>query len=55
MTITGKTLGENLERWVHEHGKLDFKSQDVILPLETPIKETGHIRYVCRFRIQAKL
>ncbi|KAG8874574.1 hypothetical protein FRC20_005697 [Serendipita sp. 405] len=44
MTITGKTLGENLERWVSEHGTLDFKSQDVIRPLEKPIKETGHIR-----------
>ncbi|CCA75526.1 probable ILV3-dihydroxy-acid dehydratase, mitochondrial precursor [Serendipita indica DSM 11827] len=44
MTVTGKTLGENLERWVHKHGKLDFKSQDVIRPLENPIKETGHIR-----------
>ncbi|KAG8788288.1 hypothetical protein FRC15_005168 [Serendipita sp. 397] len=46
MTITGKTLGENLERWVSEHGTLDFKSQDVIRPLEKPIKETGHIRQV---------
>ncbi|KAG8803523.1 hypothetical protein FRC16_004931 [Serendipita sp. 398] len=44
MTVTGKTLGENLERWVSEHGTLDFKSQDVIRPLEKPIKETGHIR-----------
>lgn len=44
LTVTGKTLGENVERWTHEHGKLDFKSQNVILPLEAPLKETGHIR-----------
>ncbi|TFY54147.1 hypothetical protein EVJ58_g9029 [Rhodofomes roseus] len=44
MTVTGRTLGENLDRWVHEHGKLDFTSQDVIRPLEKPIKETGHLR-----------
>ncbi|KAH9936382.1 dehydratase family-domain-containing protein [Fomitopsis serialis] len=46
LTVTGRTLGENLERWVHEHGKLDFTSQDVIRPLENPIKETGHLRSV---------
>ncbi len=46
MTVTGRTLGENLDRWVHEHGELDFTSQDVIRPLNKPIKETGHIRYV---------
>ena len=44
MTVTGKTMGENLERWVHEHGELNFKQQDVIRPLGTPIKESGHIR-----------
>ncbi|KAG8828339.1 hypothetical protein FRC17_007535 [Serendipita sp. 399] len=44
MTVTGKTLGENLENWVAKHGALDFKSQDVIRPLKKPIKETGHIR-----------
>ncbi|KAJ7134664.1 dihydroxy-acid/6-phosphogluconate dehydratase [Mycena epipterygia] len=44
MTVTGKTLGENLERWTHEHGELDFTSQDVIRPLDRPIKESGHIR-----------
>lgn len=45
MTVTGKSLGENVERWVHKHGKLDFQSQKVIVPLEEPIKSTGHIRY----------
>ncbi|KAI0272919.1 dehydratase family-domain-containing protein [Russula aff. rugulosa BPL654] len=43
MTVTGRTLGENLERWTHEHGELS-SDQDVIRPLESPIKETGHIR-----------
>jgi dihydroxyacid dehydratase/phosphogluconate dehydratase len=45
MTVTGQTLGENLERWTHEHGELS-SDQDVIRPLERPIKETGHIRSV---------
>jgi dihydroxy-acid dehydratase len=43
MTVTGKTLGENLERWTAERGKLQ-PSQKVIRPLSEPIKETGHIR-----------
>lgn len=43
MTVTGATIGENLERWVHEHGELSA-SQDVIRPLDKPIKATGHIR-----------
>lgn len=43
MTVTGLTLGENLDRWTHKYGELDFK-QDVIRPLENPIKPTGHIR-----------
>ena len=47
MTVTGGTLGENLERWTHEHGELS-SDQDVIRPLESPIKETGHIRSVPR-------
>eukprot|EP00963_Diacronema_lutheri_P005149 scaffold383_cov351-Pavlova_lutheri.AAC.7 len=39
MTVTGKTLGENLEMCP------DLSSgQDVIVPLETPIKETGHLQ-----------
>lgn len=45
MTITGRALGENLERWTHEHGELS-SNQDVIRPLEKPIKDTGHIRFV---------
>ncbi|KAF9077739.1 dihydroxy-acid/6-phosphogluconate dehydratase [Rhodocollybia butyracea] len=44
MTVTGRTLGENLDRWVHKYGELDFNNQDVIRPLNNPIKETGHIR-----------
>ncbi|KAI0354922.1 dihydroxy-acid and 6-phosphogluconate dehydratase [Trametes cingulata] len=44
MTVTGRTLGENLDRWTHEHGELEFTRQDVIRPLEKPIKETGHLR-----------
>lgn len=39
LTVTGKTLAENLER------ANDLPSgQDVILPVENPIKESGHIR-----------
>jgi dihydroxy-acid dehydratase len=45
MTVTGATIGENLERWVHKHGELS-SSQDVIRPLDKPIKATGHIRFV---------
>jgi dihydroxy-acid dehydratase len=45
MTVTGRTLGENLERWTHEHGELDTR-QDVIRPLNNPIKASGHIRCV---------
>jgi hypothetical protein len=45
MTITGLTLGENLDRWTHKYGELPA-GQDVIRPLENPIKKTGHIRYV---------
>ncbi|GBE85006.1 Putative dihydroxy-acid dehydratase [Sparassis crispa] len=44
MTVTGRTLGENLERWTHEHGELSMSAQHVIRPLDKPIKETGHLR-----------
>ncbi|KAG7088402.1 hypothetical protein E1B28_012400 [Marasmius oreades] len=44
LTVTGRTLGENVDRWVHKYGELDFDKQDVIRPLDQPIKETGHIR-----------
>ncbi|KIL63201.1 hypothetical protein M378DRAFT_12263 [Amanita muscaria Koide BX008] len=43
MTVTGLTLGENLDKWTHKYGELDFR-QDVIRPLSKPIKPTGHIR-----------
>lgn len=40
LTVTGKTLRENLEG-VPE---IDFNTQDVIVPLENPIKATGHLQ-----------
>lgn len=40
MTVTGKTISENLE----EAATLDFKKQDVIHPVENPIKATGHLQ-----------
>ncbi|KAI0947221.1 hypothetical protein AcV7_009698 [Taiwanofungus camphoratus] len=43
-TVTSRTLGENLERWTHKHGELSFADQDIIRPLDKPIKETGHLR-----------
>lgn len=45
LTVTGKTLGENLEEWVLKRGELST-NQDVIRPLDKPIKSTGHIRSV---------
>lgn len=39
MTVTGKTLAENLESC-----PTLSPGQNVILPLETPIKETGHLQ-----------
>lgn len=39
MTVTGKTLAENLGA-----AKDLKKDQDIISPLEKPIKETGHLR-----------
>ncbi|KAK7469274.1 dihydroxy-acid dehydratase ilv3, variant 2 [Stygiomarasmius scandens] len=42
-TVTGLSLGENLDRWTHKYGELDSR-QDVIRPLDNPIKSTGHIR-----------
>ncbi|KAJ7789322.1 dihydroxy-acid dehydratase [Mycena olivaceomarginata] len=35
---------ENLDRWTHKYGELDFAAQDVIRPLDKPIKDSGHIR-----------
>ncbi|KIJ54543.1 hypothetical protein M422DRAFT_220831 [Sphaerobolus stellatus SS14] len=43
MTVTGRTLGENLERWTAKYGELN-DSQDVIRPLDKPLKTSGHIR-----------
>ncbi|KYP14225.1 dihydroxy-acid dehydratase [Flavihumibacter sp. CACIAM 22H1] len=40
LTVTGKTLAENLE----EVPSLDFDAQKIILPLETPLKATGHLQ-----------
>ncbi|HET8829501.1 MAG TPA: dihydroxy-acid dehydratase [Pelobium sp.] len=40
LTVTGKTVAEN----VSEAVDLDFENQDVIRPLEKPIKETGHLQ-----------
>ncbi|THH15821.1 hypothetical protein EW146_g4724 [Bondarzewia mesenterica] len=39
MTVTGRTLAENLE----DVPELDFGTQDVVRPLDNPIKPTGHI------------
>ncbi|KAF8506313.1 dihydroxy-acid and 6-phosphogluconate dehydratase [Gautieria morchelliformis] len=43
MTVTGRTLGENLEQWTAKYGELT-DTQDVIRPLDKPLKKTGHIR-----------
>lgn len=40
ITVTGKTIAEN----VAGAKDLDFEKQDVILPFEKPIKETGHLQ-----------
>lgn len=40
LTVTGKTIAENL---VHAPD-LDFEQQHIILPLENPIKKTGHLQ-----------
>lgn len=46
LTVTGKSLGENLDRWVAKYGELSERSQDIIRPLSNPLKPTGHIRFV---------
>ena len=48
MTVTGRTLGENLEHWTHKFGELGFQ-QDLIRPLDNPIKSSGHIRLICLY------
>ncbi|MGE5107041.1 MAG: dihydroxy-acid dehydratase [Sphingobacteriales bacterium] len=40
LTVTGKTVAENLA----DAPDLDFKKQKVIMPLETPLKATGHLQ-----------
>src|SRR6201996_7245655 len=40
LTVTGKTLAENLA----DIPSLDFKKQNIILPLDKPIKATGHLQ-----------
>jgi len=40
LTVTGKTVAENLK----DVPTLDFDKQKVIMPLETPIKATGHLQ-----------
>lgn len=40
LTITGKTIAENLA----EEPDLDFETQKIIFPIETPIKATGHLQ-----------
>ena len=39
LTVTGKTLAENLE----DVEELEFDNQDVVRPLNNPIKATGHL------------
>lgn len=39
LTITGKTLAENLE----DVAELEFEKQDVVRRLDNPIKKTGHL------------
>lgn len=40
LTVTGKTIAENLEKVPD----LDFETQKIIYPLEQPIKATGHLQ-----------
>jgi dihydroxy-acid dehydratase len=40
VTVTGKTIAENVAGAID----LDFEKQDVIYPIEKPIKKTGHIQ-----------
>lgn len=40
LTVTGKTLAENLQ----EVPDLDFEEQDIIFPVEKPVKATGHLQ-----------
>jgi dihydroxy-acid dehydratase len=40
MTVTGKTIAENLKNTK----AIDFDTQKIIYPLETPLKATGHLQ-----------
>jgi dihydroxy-acid dehydratase len=40
LTVTGKTIAENLQ----DVPELDFSKQDIIHPLENPLKATGHLQ-----------
>ena len=40
LTVTGKTVAENLA----EIPDLDFETQDIIYPLDRPLKATGHLQ-----------
>jgi dihydroxy-acid dehydratase len=40
LTVTGKTIAENLV----DIPDLDFETQDIIYPLERPLKKTGHLQ-----------
>lgn len=40
LTVTGKTIAENLENMPD----LNFDQQKIIMPLETPLKATGHLQ-----------
>ena len=45
MTVTGKTLAENLAAWDVKYAH-KWVGQDVIRPLSNPMKSSGHIRSV---------
>ena len=40
LTVTGKTIAENLE----EVPEINFDTQKIIMPVENPIKATGHLQ-----------
>jgi dihydroxy-acid dehydratase len=40
MTVTGKTVAENMSSIPN----LDFNAQQIILPVEAPVKSTGHLQ-----------
>ncbi len=40
LTVTGKTVAENMQ----SIPDLDFEKQKIVMPLETPLKKTGHLQ-----------